>query len=509
MSERPGDDEQPMLVLGEDRPDVEDTTAEQLREQQAELERQRARHVEEVAKQRARHAEEVARQRARSQERLEQEREEAERILARRQREIDDAERQLQRTERRLRQQAQRLGRAHEVPRVRPTGGRGSAKGSKGGTNTGRDTASSGARALLAGARAAADERVPRAVPVLVLLGLASAALVGGTAATGATPATEEVSSVTSRDEARELLYRSALALDRELLLALAGQDLPTDGDGDLPSVTLIQEAADLHPDLTGYYVERLEEHAQGLLDGAGDTPVRAATAWQDARSMTSYAIPESRITEDVAALPSSGAGTVLLWGAAALFALAALVLALGSSWVAAVLALLALAPTGLVLATDPRFDAAFTEQSERRSEAVDQADDLRTQVGWDLEVVVGLRALQSYELPSDRSPGYWEEDDRLPPGTEELSAARSTLGQVLEEGGPEQVTEAALAVVDSGEEALAATEQRADEARTALLAAAQDRSGVGLRWAAALTAVALPLLGLGAEWLRRRRRTT
>ncbi|MFK5583894.1 hypothetical protein [Serinicoccus sp. LYQ131] len=509
MSERPGDDEQPMLVLGEDRPDVEDTTAEQLREQQAELERQRAKHAQEVARQRARHAEEVARQREKSQERLEQEREEAERILARRQREIDDAERQLQRTERRLRQQAQRLGRAHEVPRVRPTGRRSAGKGGKGGKGTGRDTASSGARALLAGARAAADERVPRAVPVLVLLGLASAALVGGTAATSATPAAEEVSSVTGREEARELLYRSALALDREVLLALAGQDLPADGDGDLPSVTLIQEAADLHPDLADYYVERLEEHADVLLDGAGDTPVRAATAWQEARSMTSYAVPQSRVTEDVAALPSSGAGTVLLWGAAVLLALAALVLALGSSWVAAALTLLALVPAGLVLATDPRFDAAFAEQSERRTEAVDQADDVRTQVGRDLEVVVGLRALQSYELPSDRSPGYWEENDRLPPGTEELAAARSTLGQVLEEGGNEQVTEAALAVVDSGEEALAETEQRADEARTALLATAQDRSDTGMRWAAALAAVALPLVGLGGEWLRRRRRTT
>ncbi|OLT39909.1 hypothetical protein BJF86_06620 [Serinicoccus sp. CNJ-927] len=105
-----GEADRPMLVLGEDLPDVEDTTIEELRAQEAALEQQRRELAEQAEQER-----DLARQRLASQRR------EVERELARRQREIDDAERRLVRTERRLRRQAARMGQEDRVPRVSTT----------------------------------------------------------------------------------------------------------------------------------------------------------------------------------------------------------------------------------------------------------------------------------------------------------------------------------------------------------------------------------------------------
>lgn len=97
----------PMLVLGERGPDVEDTTLEELRRQREELLRER-----EAAQER------IRAERKQAEAELEAERERTERELLERQRRIDDAERDLLAAERRVLRQAQRSGRAHEVPRV-------------------------------------------------------------------------------------------------------------------------------------------------------------------------------------------------------------------------------------------------------------------------------------------------------------------------------------------------------------------------------------------------------
>lgn len=488
MNDRPDErgDQPPMLRLGEDRPEVEDTTPEQLAEQQAELVRQRAQLVREAEK-----------ERERSQKRLAGERQEAERALSRRQREIDDAERRLQRTERRLRQEAERLGRAHEVPSVRPTG-----------RTSGRHAPSTGARKLLAGARASSGRRVLRGPAVL--LALSSVALTAGTALSAVTPSAEALSSFSDADEARALMYQAALAMDEEMLRHDGQEELPSDEDGELLSIVLTNQAVALNDDFSSFARDDIVEHGQLLLQTDAVSPVRAASSWNESRRRATSAVPSYRITEDRESLQASGAGTVLMWTGAGLLAVAALLLALGGTWVAAAVALLALLPAGLVLATDPRLDGAYSDASSQHDEAIDRARDTVDQVGFDLELVLGLRSLQAFEQPTDYSPGYWGEGRYGLDFPEGFTQVRSELGQVLEdESDPQQVNSAALGVVGSGEQLLETYEQDAAQARAAVVASRERPEDSGGRVPALLAAIALPFIGLGLSSMRKRGKTT
>ncbi|MFX0537398.1 hypothetical protein ACQBAT_05345 [Ornithinimicrobium sp. Y1847] len=98
-------DKRPMLVLGQRGPAVEDTTIEELRREQAELDRRRA-ELEQEARRRRRQADNE----------ITASRKQIERDLARRERELQDAERKLYRASQRARRQARASGQEHLIP---------------------------------------------------------------------------------------------------------------------------------------------------------------------------------------------------------------------------------------------------------------------------------------------------------------------------------------------------------------------------------------------------------
>lgn len=451
--------EPPMLVLGEDRPDVEDTTLEQLRREQEQ----------------ARQEIEAARRRA--QEEIERRRREAEREIAeleaQKERELLDRERDLERTQRKLYQREKRLlrrvpqgarkpDRLVEPPRKAPLAETGLRRS---------------AWAVLLGAGAA----------VAIVVG----ALSGGTSADG-----ELRAEIAATDEARVLWLRSGLEADAAIAQLMAGQEVAASPDGSYPNVALAREAVALVPEPTDY-ADRAAEATERMLDPQTGT-VRALTLWGDVHDESGYAVGHWEVEDLVeeADGPSGWTYALMVAGILALLVLAGLAVA-AKAWVALPLVLvaagLAVASTMLVAGDGRAVSAAF----EAHEEADDRLDQVHDQLGRDLQTAYGTNrsALADDEDYWTRDPFYGEASPALDP----FLAARPAVGEAIGEGDA-AAAGAALGLVRTARATFEAQVPAMEQSRAALVrsleGSAAGRAGVLLLalGSAAVAAAALLL---------------
>ncbi|WP_298885556.1 hypothetical protein [uncultured Serinicoccus sp.] len=471
-----------MTIIGEDLPDVEDTTVEELRAQQEQLEQARRDLAERAREERERAEQQLAAERRR-----------AERELARRQREIDDAERRLLRTERRLRQEAASSGRGVDLP-PRPR----------------RRAARRSDSELLDAARAELDTRVPR-------LGFAAALALGAglLLALGSTLSAdrveqEQTQTFTVLETAQADLRDAVSSLDTELVRYATGDPVPLDDAGQLASVTAALEVLG-REGIDPYAAERLAE-AGPELSGDAVSPVRAATSWQDTRQDMAYAVSPWEVEDEVEELaPGSALGTLLLWAGALVLVVAAVVLLRAGARVASAFFVLAALATSLLVVQDAQ--PGWRRAVVAHEEAADRPADLQSVVEDDLEILVGLRTLAPWETEDD-DYGYWTTEYRLeesgadPDGT--VAQARADLGRALtEDGSQQQQRTAALDLVAAADEAREPLEADLVTARETVVVEATTGPSAGLLGAGLGLAVLLPFAGLGAESLTRRRKET
>lgn len=477
---RPDDevDERPMLVLGQEQPDVEDTTTEELARQRAELEEER-RQAQERLEQQEREAAE----------RLAEERRQAEKALAARQRALDAAERKLYKTERRLQRQAKASG--QEVPAVTP--GLHAADESR---DTQADKGS-----LLAAAEQRSATRAPRMGQVATLAVFAGALGTLGSVLVVAGPGEEKISTFVTADDNRQTWLEAALQLDDEVVRYLTGED-PTRPDGTLESVATGRAAVD---GSRRWYFEQLDEEMAPLLTQEGSSDQRVLSTWSETRQGLGYTVSNMdvrRAGEDLNAI--NFGGSLLLLGGVVLAGGLAVSLKRGGTRTGAALAGLAVVPMGLVatgLVGSPRLgppleahDAAVTAQRQ----AFDQLDR-------DLETLLGMRSLGTYELDD-----YWEDagelddEDHDPGPLRAYAAARAPIAELdIRALSTAEAAEAARGLVTTGSALIASDGERIAQLRGAVVDAADTSVGTALPLV--LGSALLPLAALVPAALRRK----
>lgn len=411
---------EPMLVLGENRPEVEDSTPEQLRRQQEELRR-------EVERQRRQAQERIERERAEHRELLEQQRRRHEEELRRRQDQLDDAQRRLHRESSTLRR------------RMTPS-----------------------EATLLPQLSKVPDVPLHRSWWKLLLLAIASVALVvaGMTAAQpGGREADEATETFLATDEARTAWTRTALALDQTVTTQLAGDDA-----GPLAERTtrLAETAASYDTDYADLYRDDVSEISLAVGDGVSE--VRTLAIWQDIRPSATYAVSMTEVREarEAAVSPEDSA----VWaGLGALLVLALLLVRARRSERVAEMGLFtaALVPALLLVAY-----ATFVRPSaavEIHETSLTGAQSVSDQTDRDLRIAYGLR-------PPVDTDTFWtgpQQLDRLPAGPEvdAVLAARADLGRQIETADPQKVYPAAATLTnttaDLFEREAARTAQAAD----------------------------------------------
>lgn len=477
------DDLPPMLVIGEDRPEVEDTTAQKLARQQAELERRR-RQLEEEDRRRREEAEQEAEElRRQAEERLARERREAEVELTRRQREIDDAERRLERSRRRL--QKQQGG---------PVPGAGKDRERTSPRKEARDQDNR----LLAAVDRRSGKPVPRLGRAAGLAVLAGVLVAIGAPLSVDPPSQGAVEDFVALDQARVAWMETGLVLDQDVVSYLGGDDVVT-GEGVVPSVAMAKELSE--PD--AFYLDRFTEGVGPLLAEPGSTPQRVLSAWTDAREATAYGVSTSEIDRAAEKVDTDRhLPTWLLLGSIVAIGTLTYGLARGGTRVGAGLAGLALVPAGLLLLNDDRH-LDVEEPIARHGTAIEGADGIYTQLARDLEVVLGTRSLDSYERED-----YWDRSYRL----EELDPAqgyaevRSELAGIDLRSLPlEGSLPHAEALIAAGDASLAAQQGRVAETRDEVLAHTESDVDLGPYLTSAIAAGLLPLAALVPAVLRRR----
>lgn len=467
---RPEDEHPPMLVLGEDRPDVEDLTAEELRRQRDELE-QRRRDMEQQLQ-----AERVA----------------AERELARRQREIDEAERDLQRAERRLRRRSDQVPEvSHRVSRARSRRGR-------------------RANALLAAAERRSGTPVPRMPRAVALAGAACALTVVGAITSIDPPADGDVAAFVDLDEARVAWQEAAVGLDGEVTRYLAGEDA-TRADGSLASAELATRAAALGG--SDYGLRELREDMAPLLTEGGSNPTRVLNAWRPTRDSLVYAVSINEVRDARARLDNDRAWpTVLLLGGFVLTGALAYGLGRGHAWVAAGVAGVALVPAALLLGNQDRhLDVELAiEHHEEVLQDIRTVDD---RLRMDLAALLGSRSLASYE-----GDDYWEGPRDLGPDSltgaeldEEALAGyvdvRARIGELdIRSASTGQTAEIGQQLVAAGAHLLAGEHEELQAARDDVLGHTETDLDLAPYLAMSGAAAALPVLSLVPALARRRK---
>ncbi|GAA5161501.1 hypothetical protein [Ornithinimicrobium tianjinense] len=442
-------DERPMLVLGEDRLDVEDTTPEQLRRQHEEAQR-------EIAEARRRAEQEIERKRRAAQREIEQLEAEKERELAARQRELDRAQRTLFRRESTLRRKLsasggtpkERLVSRPPTPPLRERGLRGS-----------------GWAQVLG-------------------LGGAAALLVGLLTAVPSGDGEELRSEVVAATESRATWLRSGLASDEIIALRMAGQDVPTGPDGTYESVRLAREAELLSPG-NEHYVEEMESSTEAMVD-ADTSDVRALSTWAETRRSAGYAVGSWEVGDlaDEARGPDAWSYVLLAVGVLGLLGLCVLALVAGS-WVSLAMVVVALGLAVTSLSVVGVADADLRRATAAQDEAADVADEVYDQIGRDLEVVYGI----STSIYSFREE-YWAHRPfygDVPAVAGDYVAERARMGELME--ADEQVmAEGALGLVAVGRTVV---EAQLPVARSAGVELADELARARSAWA--------PAFGLGA----------
>lgn len=415
---------EPMLVLGPDVPDVEDTTPEELARRAAEAER-------EIAERKRQAEAEIAAKQAR-----------AERRLREQQLEVDRRERELARKERRL--------------------GRASTRGARG-RNRG------GARTAPAGPKVPLHKQPLHRNWLAALLALGGAgALIGAAVASGVN--TDHRAHEAYRDE--EFAYahwqRSALRLDEDVVSHLAGNHVASPGQ-DPVSVEMIKRAVELTPDGPRYYAEDAVDSMAVIL-APSTSPIRALSEWGDIRTRTSIGVPTYQLRDhhdeltDDTWVPYALAGIALLL----LIGLAWLAFA-GGALVPGGLAVLAALMAGAVIIGAPE-PGTIAEADEAHELALDQVSDLVRDVETRLNVAFGLQSGSWFDRPD-----FWEAEDLGLTPTPELETfhrAQEALGQVVLDGpsreawSSEEVFSAALPYVQAAQPVLDTELEELEQAR-------------------------------------------
>lgn len=425
--------ERPMLILGEDTPDVEDTTPEELRRQAEEARR------------------EIERQRRELEEEIERKRREAEREIAemeaQKERELRERERDLERTQKKLyRRESRLLNKVQMKGRPLPE------------------------RLVERPARRPLRERGLRRSGLGVCLGLVAALGIGvaGTAAgIGSDP--ETAAELDALDQAMVLHLRAGLTADEVVAARMAGRPLPSAGEGSVPGQAFVEEGIALAPD-SRRYGERTLERIEQVADEQTGT-VRALTLWSQARDEAGYAVGSWDVADLREEAADEGPGPLVLGivGLVALLVLVAMAIAL-KAWVALPVLLVATAlGVGVLPAAATSVTNGVGQAAEDHDAASEAMEDVYEQVGRDLEAAYGV-STSSY---ADRSE-YWVEDpfyDIPEPGTlRDYLQAREAVG----EADGDEATYAAAAD-------LAAAGRAAFEARVPAVEAARARMLEGL----------------------------
>ncbi|WP_022921557.1 hypothetical protein [Ornithinimicrobium pekingense] len=444
--------ERPMLILGDDLPDVEDTTPEELRRQQEEARR------------------EIERQRRELQEEIERRRREAEREIAemeaQKERELRERERDLERTQKKLYRRESRL-----LSTVR---------------RKGRPVPE---RLVQRPARPPLRERGLRRSGLGVCLGLVAALGIGvaGTAAgTGSDP--ETAAELEAMDRAMVLHMRSGLTADEVVAARMAGQPLPSAEDGSVPGEAFVDEAVALAPD-SRRYGERTLERIEQVADEQTGT-VRALTLWSQARDEAGYAVGSWDVADLREEAADEGAGPLVLGivGLVALLVLLAMAVAV-KAWVAVPVLLVAtVLGVGVLPAAATGVTNGVGQAAEDHDVASEALEDVYEQVGRDLEAAYGVSTSSYAGLPE-----YWVEDpfyDIPEPGTlQDYLRAREAVGEA---DGDEATYAAAADLAATGRTAFEARVPAVEETRARIL---DGLAGSGDRaWPV--------LLGLGAAAL-------
>lgn len=387
MNDRDREDPQqppPMLILGRDQPDVEDTTPEQVRRQQEQAQR-------EIEQQQRLAKEEIERDRART-----------ERELGRQQDAIDRAQRELYEHERHLRKKMSQHGLAEAgVPLVR--------------VSTPARVRSTFGNSTMARVLTGA------AVVSVLVTGVLSGQVDGDP---------EAVTSFVAADEERAGWQQIGLQLDEDTSAHLAGQDVELI-DGVPATLALVDAAATAYPLRNSYYANSLRDGVTLVLRD-GVNPVSALTTWTSLRDRTDYAVSRT----DVERLRDTALATSPLAPMAGTIAVGALLLLLILAWRARAWTSLALvaaaAACGVALVAQLGASTPVKVAAEQHQEALSAAGDATDLIQRDLETAYRLRN------SSNTDTGYWTESQRLEdlgesPGRAAYVQARTELAGAID----------------------------------------------------------------------------
>lgn len=453
----------PMLIIGQDYPDVEDTTPEELRRREEEARR-------EIAEARERAQQEIERKRREAEREIAELERKKERELAERRRELDRTQRKLYERESKMLRRSSSGSTERIVPRPRPVPLR--EKGLRR-SGWGVTLGAVGAGALL--------------------LGLLTSIPGGGE---------EARAQIAATDQARVQWLRSGLATDEAIALRMNGQDVPAGPDGSYDNVRLAQEGDALAEDSSRYARDVAKDTEQMLAEGTNE--IRALTLWGQLHDESGYAVGSWEVKNAVEDESHVG-GWSYFWfglGVVALAALAVLGL-MAASWVA--LPVLVVAATlGIAgLAVVGTADAGVRGAAAVHAQADDALDELHDQLGRDLRAAYGISS-SAYAYDAD----FWERDpfyDVEIVGVDRFLDAREAVGEAMEQGDA-AVNAAVVDLVATTQEVFEDQVPPLETARADLLGtldAARGRWGLGAGLAG-LGAVA-GLVGLLLSGGRRR----
>lgn len=460
-TEEPPPLQRPMLLLGEDRPDVEDTTPEQLRREkeaaQAEIERQAA----------EAHAR-IEEERARATRELEEREAQLQREIERRAKDLDRAQRKLAARETRLNA---RRGRSASTPL--------------------RVTVPLAERGLL-------RDRGAQVATALAGIALVLAALLAPS-----TPSSSDVAEVVALDESRSGWLEASMASWEAMALVMVGQEAPRAADGTLEVVALARAAAARvpaeHESESRYTTRVLERTEEGVAEAfaPGTTPVRALATWNNLQAELGSAVSRSEVSnarEDLLGRPGPAAWSTGL--ALAALAVLTVLAARARAWPS-----LAMAGGGTVLAL-VLLVAVLASPGEGVRDAVDRHDGVSLELS-SLHRGVARDLTAGYGIDTStttRDVTYWTEEPYWLPYEPEIDTApyvatRAALGRALEQG-EEQTSAAALDVARSGEALVSEQDALVATARQELATALGDARPPRLLTAGSAAGAALLALG-------------
>lgn len=499
-------DDRPMLVLGESGPDVEDTTAEELARERAELEAQRGRLYEEDERRRELAEAKAQAAREEAEKTLAEERRLAELELARRQRAVDDAERKLAKTERRLERQASRARTADQIG----PGSTGQAAPPAGPVQPRLASQASERRSLLTQTDPRTGVRVPRMRVSAALAVVASVLTLLAAAGALESPGQEQVEAFVAADESRTEWLAVTAALDVDVNRYLAGEDV-TGADGSPTSVELAKAAAPRAR--TESQPERFLAAVEQPLSQPGSPPQRVLSDWVEARRVSgSYAAPSFVVNDARDALDTDDSWPAWMLGVALLSTGALAVgLARGGTKVGAGLAGLALLPMVLLL-VHPERQLGIEPSLQAHELASRDVSGVVDQMRDDLEVVYGVRVLSAYERDGNY---YWADDDPLwlrsepgipstPPEHLGYLEARQSLVDVDERRlSTQDAVPFAAELIEAGNALLVAEQAQVEAAREVVLASTVRDGLTGGYLGVGALAVLLPLAALAPALVR------